>query len=293
MPDSDDGCERPKRSKTKKERLMAALKAVMRDRSSSRKNFRGRSRNRSRNGRRKGTKGLRSRTRDQPPWPRKKIQTLHEATHPESSTHHKRVAVCRRWPDQLDDTHRMSPVAQATPTVPPTRWLQGSAIGSTLTPQRYGWKSPKPSQTKCPTRPHSRWARPNLPQEFLSRMANQHFRTHKLNTKKQSLLSQKDHSARQQGPNAGSEGHTDPSLGKKLVQGRESTKRQQGWPEPRVKVELEEKLFQVEAAVPGQSQGNCPGHKRARKRKTLSSQAPQPQRQAQPVSPSARSSLQN
>ena len=32
MSDSDDGWQRPKRRKTKEERLMAALKAVMRDR---------------------------------------------------------------------------------------------------------------------------------------------------------------------------------------------------------------------------------------------------------------------
>ena len=66
MSDSDSGWQRPKRRKTKEERLMAALKAVMRDGSSSRRSSRGRSRNRSRN-KQKGSKGPRSRTRDQTP----------------------------------------------------------------------------------------------------------------------------------------------------------------------------------------------------------------------------------
>ena len=68
MSDSDSGWQRPKRRKTKEERLMAALKAVMRDGSSSRRGSPGRSRKRDRSrNKRQGSKGPRSRTRDQTP----------------------------------------------------------------------------------------------------------------------------------------------------------------------------------------------------------------------------------
>ena len=77
MSNSDSGWQRPKRRKTKEERLMAALKAVMRDGSSSRRSSRRRSRNRnrSRNNTHKGSKGPHSRSRDQTPVAKKEKKT--------------------------------------------------------------------------------------------------------------------------------------------------------------------------------------------------------------------------
>ena len=81
-----------------------------RERNSSRKSSRGRSHNRSRNG--QGVRGASQRYQGPHPGGQKgkEIQTLHKATHPESSTHHKRVAVFRLWTNQLDDTQGVSPV---------------------------------------------------------------------------------------------------------------------------------------------------------------------------------------
>ena len=102
----------------------------MREKSSSRKSSRGRSCNRSRNGRRKGSKGPRSCTRDPNRCGQegKDIQTAHEATYPESGTHHQRVAVCHMWTNELDDTQGVSPVPQATPRSIQPDGLQGDAI---------------------------------------------------------------------------------------------------------------------------------------------------------------------
>ena len=87
---------------------MAALKAVMRDRSSSRRNFRGESQPLTKWKAQATAPGTN-------PCGQKgeEIQTLHEAIRSESCTHYQRVAVCRLWTDQLDATEGVSPVPQA------------------------------------------------------------------------------------------------------------------------------------------------------------------------------------
>ena len=60
--------------------------------------------------------------------PRRKNPNVYEATHLESRTYHTRVAVCRLCTDQRDDTQRMSPVPQATLGSLQPDGFQGDAI---------------------------------------------------------------------------------------------------------------------------------------------------------------------
>ena len=149
MSDSDSGWQRLKRRKTKKERLMAALKAVMRDGSSLRSS-RGRSRNCSRNNKRKGSKGPRSRQGpDTGGQKGKENQTIHETTHSEGSTHEQR-------PDQLDDTQGVSPMPQNAPRSFQPNASQGGGIGIHAIPTQPGRMLPRANRTKGPRKLHSR-----------------------------------------------------------------------------------------------------------------------------------------
>ena len=149
MSDSDEGWQRPKKRKTKEERLMAPIKAVMRDdRSSSRKSSRGRSHNRSRNGQRKGSKGPRSRTRDPTPVAKKE-----KATHSEGNTHRQEVATCQLRTKELDDTQGVSPVPHKPPMSIKPNATQGDGIGLQSEPRInmvHGPMWPPPNWTKCP-----------------------------------------------------------------------------------------------------------------------------------------------
>ena len=115
MSDSDSGWQRPKRRKTKEERLMAALKAVMRDGSS-------RAESQPLSQQAEGVQGA-SQPHQGPDTGQtgKASQTLHEATHSEGSTHQQRMA---------DDTQGASPMPQNAPQSLEPCAPQGGGHGS-------------------------------------------------------------------------------------------------------------------------------------------------------------------
>ena len=295
MSDSDSGWQRPKRRKTKEERLMAALKAVTREGSSSRRSSRGRSRNRnrSRNNERKGSKGPRSRTRDQTPAKKEKKTKPH--TRPPvlraaPTSNEWQCANCAQtnWMTRKEcrQCHKMPPgpsnlmprkeVASGSTGHPHATWADvakgKSEHGSDKTAFQAGKASPVPEVPVKEGETHTQDSQAAQYEKTIAALSEGCSLRDNLKTQ----IVAKSHRHR------------------KPDQGSGSTKQQPDSPEHRSsKPNSRRSSSRSSRRYKTISRRLPPPRPNSKTQSVLSSQAPQPQTLAQPASPSAGSSLQN